>query len=222
MSMSDPTNWLTPIYTQWGNIGAMLLISLVIPESPAWCVGRWKVDRAKKNLRFLYKGVEGFDVDHQCHLLELNIEHERAIAAEQRSEYWYAIFKNRDGIRTVISFWTFMTQQFIGLQLFSSYGSYFFQQASVEDPFMVTCITNGVNIAVSIVSIYLADAIGRRPLACYGTTLSWCCNVGVGILGVMPKSRASDILLVLFAVFWSKYQRSSKRWSLSPFLTLSL
>lgn len=62
MHSQDPTDYLTPIYTQWSQIGLMLLIYIFLPESPAWCASRGKSERAKKALRFLYRGVE----DSRC------------------------------------------------------------------------------------------------------------------------------------------------------------
>ncbi|KAL5328254.1 hypothetical protein ACEPPN_001752 [Leptodophora sp. 'Broadleaf-Isolate-01'] len=203
MSKTDPNNWLTPIYTQFGQVGLMFIIYLILPESPAWCVGRGKIDQAKKNLRFMYRGVKDFDFEHHIHLLVINIEHERAEANEQKGVKWYAIFQGRDRLRTIISAWPLLTQQFIGLGVFFGYGTYFFQQAGIKDPFRVTCITSGINIFATIVIVYLADITGRRLIACYGTTLCMFCNVGVGILGVVPKGTVSDNLLVVFAVFWN-------------------
>ncbi|KAL4981678.1 general substrate transporter [Aspergillus falconensis] len=203
MSTYDRDNYLTPVYTQWAQIGLMLIIYLAIPESPAWCATKGKVTQAKKVLRILYKGVADFDVDHHYQLLVLNIEHERAVAMQQRNEKWYAIFKGVDGLRTLVSLWTLMSQMFISLGVFLTFGSYFFQQAGIEDPFKVTCITSGINIFFSFVVIYLAEATGRRWLACSGTTLCWVCNVAVGILGVLPQGKATNSLLILFACLWN-------------------
>jgi MFS family permease len=209
MYESAPDNYLTPVYTQWGLIGLMIVIYILIPESPAWCASRGKVDEAKKALKVLSLGVADYDVDHQYNLLVINIEHERKVAAEQHQEKWYAIFKGRDGFRTLVTLWTGMSSQFIGLGVFYSYGTYFFQQAGVKDPFKVTCITSSINIAASMMAVYLSDKVGRRDMACGGTTLCWLCTIAVGILGVVPQVKATNILLVLFACFWSKLLPSS-------------
>ncbi|KAL4874579.1 general substrate transporter [Aspergillus karnatakaensis] len=203
LSTSDPENYLTPIYTQWSQIGLMLIIYFFVPESPAWCASKGKEAKAKKVLSFIYKGVKDFNADHHYQLLVMNIEHERAVAAEQRNEKWYSIFKGTDGIRTLVSLWTLMAQCFIGLGVFLSNASYFFQQAGLEDPFQVTCITSGINIFFSFVVIYLADTTGRRWLACSGTTICWAANVAVGILGVIPQGKATNYLLVLFSCIWN-------------------
>ena len=205
MNKQHPTEYLTPIYTQWAQIGIMIIIYVFLPESPAWCVTRGDTARAKKALRTLNGSVEGYDVDHQLEVLVLSVEHERQIAEEQSREHWYAIFQGIDGWRTVTALWTNMSQQFIGLTLFGTFGTYFFQQAGLPDPFMIKCITSSINIATVIIVVFSADTVGRRWIACGGTTLMWVSCVVIGILGVAEHSRATDYVLVLFACFWSKW-----------------
>ncbi|KAH6984030.1 hexose transporter [Ilyonectria destructans] len=203
LNKTHPEDWLVPIYTQWAQIGIMFIIYIFLPESPAWCVTSGHIDRAKKELQKLYKGVEGFNVDQQVEVLVLAVEHEKAVAAEQNRENWYAIFMGVNGFRTVVTLWTNLSQQFIGLTLFSSFGTYFFQQAGVPNPFQVKVITSSINIATVIVAVFVADWYGRRWLACSATTLSWVACIAIGILGVAPHVRASDYLFVFFACLWN-------------------
>lgn len=204
MSTYAENNWLTPVLTQWSQIGLMLIIYLIVPETPAWAASRGKEERAKKSLRWLYRGVKDYDVDHQYRLIAIAVEHEAEQAAATRQEHWYAIFKGTDGKRTITALWTLMTQQFIGLTLFSTFASYFFLQAGIEDPFLATCITNGINIAAGLIVIASADKVGRRLISCSGSTLSWLACCAVGILGVAPRGTATNYLFVFFAVLWSK------------------
>ncbi|RKK96316.1 hypothetical protein BFJ71_g7896 [Fusarium oxysporum] len=126
LNRKNPNIWLTPIYTQWAQIGIMCLIYVFLPESPAWCVSRGNADRAKKQLLRLNRGVVDYDEEHQYQIIVQTFEHEREVAAEQKKEHWYAIFRGIDGLRTVISLWPNLTQQFIGLTLFATFGTYFF------------------------------------------------------------------------------------------------
>ncbi|KAH1452819.1 hypothetical protein KXX13_002527 [Aspergillus fumigatus] len=203
LSRSDPTDYLTPVYTQWAQLGVMLLIYLLVPETPAWCVSAGKLDRANKELLKLHRGVKDYDADHQLQVLVLAIEHERAVAIEQRREKWYAIFRGTDGLRTIISLWTNLSQQFIGLTLFGSFGTYFFQQAGIDDPFRVKVITSSIQIGTVLVLVAVVDFVGRRYLACGGTTLSWLSCVAIGIIGVTPRVKASTYIFVMFACFWN-------------------
>lgn len=204
LSQSKPDNWLIPVYTQWGHIGLMLLIYLIIPESPAWCVNRGKHERAKKSLRWLHMDIKDYNLEQQFQLLVLAVNHEVEVARAQKKEKWYAIFLGVDGLRTVIAMWTLMTQQFIGLTLFSTFASYFFQQAGIQNPFQATCITTAISIATGIVVILTADKVGRRLISCAGSTLSWASCVAIGILGVVAQNSATNKLLVFFACLWSK------------------
>lgn len=204
LSRSNPTDYLTPVYTQWAQLGVMLLIYLLVPETPTWCVSAGKLDTAKKELLKLHRGVKDYNADHQLQVVVLAIEHERAVAIEQRREKWYAIFRGTDGLRTIISLWTNLSQQFIGLTLFGSFGTYFFQQAGIDDPFRVKVITSSIQIGTVLVLVAVVDFVGRRYLACGGTTLSWLSCVAIGIIGVTPRVKASTYIFVMFACFWSK------------------
>ncbi|WYZ43705.1 hypothetical protein EsH8_VII_000141 [Colletotrichum jinshuiense] len=209
LNRNDPYNYLNPIYTQWAQIGLMLLIYIFLPESPAWCVNRGNEVRAKKCLVWLNRGVPGFDLERQYAALLMTYEHERAVAAEQKREKWHAIFRGTDGLRTLVSLWTNLSQQFIGLTLFATFGTYFFQQAGLQDPFLIKCITSSINIATIIVTIFLADRLGRRWIGCGGITLSWASCVVIGIIGVTKQVGASTYVFVLFACFWNIGMTSS-------------
>ncbi|SCO76681.1 probable maltose permease (MalP) [Fusarium oxysporum] len=203
LNKTDPFNWLTPVYTQWGHIGVMAIIYVLLPESPSWCVTVGQEERAKKSIRFLYRGVENFDVDRHYELLALNVEHEKALAAEQRNESWLAIFKGTNGRRTITAMWTLVAQQFLGLALFGSFGTYFFQQAGLADPFQIKAITTSLQIIVVILAVFGVDRFGRRRMACCATSLMWISCLIVGIIGVAPQSGASTYVFVLFACFWN-------------------
>lgn len=96
---------------QWGHIGLMLIIYLVLPESPAWCASRDKPERAKKSMRFIYRGVDGFDADAQYEVLATTIAHEKAVAEENKSIQWWSIFKGVNGVSDVRPFGQIKTKQ---------------------------------------------------------------------------------------------------------------
>ncbi|SCN84051.1 probable maltose permease (MalP) [Fusarium fujikuroi] len=203
LNRKNPNIWLTPIYTQWAQIGIMCLIYVFLPESPAWCVSRGNADRAKKQLLRLNRGVVDYDEERQYQIIVQTFEHEREVAAQQKKEHWYAIFRGIDGLRTVISLWPNLTQQFIGLTLFATFGTYFFQQAGLADPFTIKCITSSINITTLLIVVLVADKIGRRRISCYATTLSWTSCVVIGILGLIPRTTATSNIFVLFVCLWN-------------------
>lgn len=204
LNRRDAYDYLTPIYTQWAHVGIMAIIYVCLPESPAWCASVGKEEKAKKYLKLIHRDVKDYDVEYQYQVLALNIEHERAIAAEQRNESWVAIFKGVDGRRTITALWAIVSQQFLGLALFGTFGTYFFQQAGLADPFKIKAITSSLQILTVLSAVVFVDRFGRRLMACCSTTLMWIACLVVGILGVAPESNATTYIFVLFACLWSK------------------
>jgi len=199
MSTYAPMDFRTPIYTQWAQIGVMLIIYIILPESPAWCASKDKVEKAKKNMRFIYRGVDDFNVDEQYQVLAQTIAHEQALAAETRQEAWWSIFRGVNGRRTIVSTWALTSQQVLGLTLFYTYSAYFFQTAGIADPFAVTCITNGIQIVIIILVAASVDKFGRRNICCGGLTTMLVAVTLIGILGVVKQSKATNGLLVFFS-----------------------
>lgn len=76
----------------------MLIIYILLPESPAWAASRDKPEKAKKSMRLIYRGVEGYDVDIQYEVLASTVAHEKAVAEENKSIRWYSIFKGVNGV----------------------------------------------------------------------------------------------------------------------------
>lgn len=76
----------------------MLIIYVFLPESPPWCISRGQEERAKKNMRLIYGGVEGFDVDAQYEVMARAVEHEREVAIELKQTKWYNIFKGTNRV----------------------------------------------------------------------------------------------------------------------------
>lgn len=64
----------------------------------AWCAQRNKHDMGKKMLARFNRNVPGYDIDYQYQILVKVVEHEQAVAAEQRREKWYSIFRGVNGV----------------------------------------------------------------------------------------------------------------------------
>ncbi|KAE8336551.1 hypothetical protein BDV24DRAFT_178434 [Aspergillus arachidicola] len=196
----DPLDFRTPIYTQWAMVGATIIIFIIMPETPWWLVSKGKIDKASKMLRTYNGRVEGYDVSEQIEIMSATVVEERRIAERDSQEGMWAVFQGRNFIRFVIAGWPKMTQQFVGLAVFNSNATYFFQYAGNKDPFLVTVILSCVQLLSMIMTAMLTDQIGRRPLTIYPyavTTVSVLCLGIIGCFDYTQKSTSS--LLVFFA-----------------------
>ena len=63
LNASDPFDFRTPIYTQWAMVGVMLIIFLLIPETPWWLASKGKLDSASKVLLRYNGHIEGYNVN---------------------------------------------------------------------------------------------------------------------------------------------------------------
>ncbi|EMT68785.1 General alpha-glucoside permease [Fusarium odoratissimum] len=121
--------------------------------------------------------------------------------AEQNSELGpWAVFKGRNLIRFIISGWPKITQQFVGLAVFNTYATYFFQYAGNKDPFLVTLILSSVQLISMIATATLTDSIGRRPLTVYPYAVTVVSVLCLGIIGCFDyTAKATSSLLIFFA-----------------------
>lgn len=103
MFTKDPYNYKTPIYTQWAHIGLMLAIYLCLPETPAWLASQGKADKAKKNLKFIYRDVPDFNADQYYDAIVSGIEHEQEVARQLHRGNWYDALRGVDGVSVLIN-----------------------------------------------------------------------------------------------------------------------
>ena len=95
---SRPYDYKLPILTQWAFIGVMILIFLVLPESPWWLVSRGDVSAARKVLERVYGNIDQHDIDSELNIICETIYHEQRRAEELKETSWITIFKGRNAV----------------------------------------------------------------------------------------------------------------------------
>lgn len=63
------------------------------------------------------------------------VEEERRVAIATSQDDFFAIFRGTNGWRLIIAAWPKIAQQFVGLSVFNTYATFFFQLAGNKDPF---------------------------------------------------------------------------------------
>ncbi|KAG7527584.1 hypothetical protein FFLO_06790 [Filobasidium floriforme] len=196
-------DWKLPIYTQWATIGVIGVVFFFAPESPVWCAQKGKRDRGIAILTRLNGKIDGYNAEKQYDILSRSAEYEKAQNAEVRKEYWFNVFLGSNLLRLIISTWTTLSFQMLGLGLFLSYASVFYTAAGVDDPFIIVIINNCVTLGSIVPIIIFADKIGRRWVCIIGLGLMWIACLLVGILGIVDKGKVVNALLVLFTCIWT-------------------
>lgn len=105
----------------------------------------------------------------------------------------------------MISCWMLVGQQVLGLTLYSTYSSYFFQLAGIADPFLGTVINNSISLAALVGIVLIVEKTGRRNIACSALTLQWIANFGIGILSLVPVNNHRNNALIAIAAIFSEF-----------------
>lgn len=86
--------------------------------------------------------------------------------------------------------WLQAMQQLTGINFIFYYGTTFFQQSGIQNPFLITIATNGasratrpmpltpsvVNVGMTVPGILLIDRLGRRTLLLWGAVGMCACE----------------------------------------------
>ncbi|CRK30147.1 hypothetical protein BN1723_014518 [Verticillium longisporum] len=200
LKAADPTDYKTPIYTQWAMVGVAGIIFILLPESPWWLVGKGRFEKASKSLQVFNRGVESFDVQEHINVMNATIQMENDLAAKNKEEDMWEVFRGRNLIRFIICSWPKVTQQFVGLAVFNTYATYFFQYAGNKNPFLVTVILSSVQLLSMILTSTLTDQLGRRPLTVYPYAVTVLSVLSLGIIGCFDYTdKTLSSLLIFFA-----------------------
>ncbi|KAH7093519.1 general substrate transporter [Paraphoma chrysanthemicola] len=200
LHISDPYNFRTPIYTQWAMVGVAGIVFVLLPESPWWCVSKGNLEQAREVLNTCHGHHEDFNINEQIGAMRATIAHERQLNEQNKELGIWAIFQGRNLVRFSIAAWPKIVQQFVGLSVFNTYATYFFQYAGNKNPFLVTVILSSVQLLSMLITSMTTDKFGRRPLTIYPYAVTVISVLCLGIVGCYDyRSSTLSSLLVFFA-----------------------
>lgn len=169
-----------------------------------WYISRGETEKAKKSHLRLVGNVTGYNHDTEFAILQKEVELSEAITAAYSGNSWAALlFKKDNLLRCIIASLPFAAQQFSGVPYVFTYATYFFQLGGLADPFLGNVIINVVYIIVLVISFFLIDKLGRRPLVIYGLGACGVMNIAIGGLGWLNRgSTASGAALITLCCLW--------------------
>lgn len=159
-----------------------------LPESPKYLILKGKESEAKKSLsRLLSAPVTSAQVIDEYEEVSDNLKTERALGTSSYAD----CFKSGAGkyrLRTLTGMGLQALQQLTGINFIFYYGTTFFKNSGIKDPFLITIITNVVNVAMTVPGIWLVDKAGRRSLLLTGAAIMCVCEFIVAIVGITVES----------------------------------
>lgn len=195
-------------------MGLQLLVPLTIyafypfvPESPRWLVSVGKYEQAGKALVKINKEKLP-EYDETIELTALRRDHEREVAEKQPSS-WKDVFSNSVERRKFwCAFGILVAQQITGVQFIFSYATVFIEDVGLSDAFLWTIIIDICEVLGVVISFFLVNRIGRRPLLIWTSVVMIISLLIVGGLGSPENPTQSEkvgivVCLMIFVLFFN-------------------
>jgi len=185
----SPASYKVLFAAQWAFPGVMLLFALIMPESPWYLVRKNKITQAEKSLARLHS--KGYDITKGLAEIQAAVEAEEAQSVSQTAVTYLDCFRSTDFRRTRIACGMFLVQQFTGIAFYSQ-ALYFLGISGLPTALTFQLALGGFGVAMAgnVVSWFIMNYVGRRPLLLTGVMLNAILLLSVGIAGTSSKSAA--------------------------------
>ena len=162
---TDTGSYRIPIGVQFAFSIILVVGMIILPETPRFLIKKGKHEKAAISLSRLRR----LDVNHPAVVEELaevraNHEYEMSIGSASYLECF------RPGLlkRLLTGCALQALQQLSGVNFIFYYGTQYFANSGVKNPFVVSMITGAVNVASTFPGLYLVEKWGRRSLLLFG------------------------------------------------------
>ncbi|EKG09814.1 Sugar/inositol transporter [Macrophomina phaseolina MS6] len=202
----DTGSYRIPIAVQFAWALILFIGLIFLPETPRFLVKQDRHEAATASLAKLRR----LPVDHPAVVEELaeivaNHHYEMSIGTASYAE----CFKGTVGKRLLTGCLLQALQQLTGVNFIFYYGTQYFQNAGFSNPFIISVITNSVNVASTFPGLYLVEKMGRRNLLLMGAIGMCVCQYIVAITGTvagtsdLPAQKAAIAFVCIYIFFFA-------------------
>lgn len=185
-----------PIAVQFAWAIIMVSGMLVLPETPRYLIKRGRHDKAAQSLARLRR-LDVNDPHLLAELEEIEANHEYEMSIGTAS--YLACFKAPIRKRLFTGMALQALQQLTGVNFIFYYGTSYFSTSGISNPFIVSVITDVVNVCSTVPGLYLVEKWGRRPLLMFGAIGMSVCQLIVASVGTArPHEKSASDALIAF------------------------
>ncbi|GAD99182.1 hypothetical protein NECHADRAFT_76534 [Paecilomyces variotii No. 5] len=158
-NITSDKGWQTSVGLQFITPFILLAFLPLVPE----LLSKDRLEEAKKNFRKIHKkGV----TDQEINLEIEALQHANSIHGKGS---WAEVFDKQNKIRATVAVIAMFGQQITGQAFQSQYSVVFFQQQGFRSQaFLFSVLGNVVGLVCLIMTLFVVDSVGRRPLLLSG------------------------------------------------------
>ena len=196
---NDTGSYRIPVAVQFAWAIIMVVGMLILPETPRFLIRKGNNEGAARSLSRLRR----LDVNHPAlaeELDEIRANHEYEMALGKAS--YLECFKPPLLKRLMTGCALQSLQQLTGVNFIFYYGTSYFQNSGIQNPFIISVICDVVNVSSTVPGLYLVEKWGRRPLLMFGAIGMCCSQLIVAIVGTTVNNDTSNKVLIAFVCFF--------------------
>jgi len=177
------SSYRIPIAIQFIWAAILAFGMFLLPESPRWLIKKHRdADAAHALSRLTSLHPEDPEVTAELDEIRLNLKHEEALG-ESSYLVCFRSSDNRILFRTLTGIFIQAWQQLTGINFIFYYGTTFFTNAGIKNPFLISIATSTVNVGMTLPGIWGVERFGRRRLLLVGAVGMTICEFIIAIVG---------------------------------------
>ncbi|KAI0262986.1 general substrate transporter [Russula aff. rugulosa BPL654] len=183
----------------------------LLPESPRYLIKKNRdADAARALSRLTSLPIDDPEVRFELEEIRLNLKYEEEVGAKSYMDCFRSS-DNRIRFRTLTGISIQAWQQLTGVNFIFYFGTTFFTNAGLHNPFLISIATSTVNVGMTLPGIWGVERFGRRRLLLVGAVGMTVCEFIIAIIGSSTKSsnQSAQSTLVAFVCFYIAFFAST-------------
>ena len=184
---------------------------LTFSQSPRWLIKKTRdADAARALSRLTSLPYDDPEVLFELEEIRLNLKYEEEMGASSYIDCFRSS-DNRMRFRTLTGISIQAWQQLTGVNFIFYFGTTFFTNAGINNPFLISIATSTVNVGMTLPGIWGVERYGRRRLLIVGAVGMTVCEFIVAIIGSTAKqsNKSAQSTLVAFVCFYIAFFAST-------------
>ncbi|KAI1751366.1 high-affinity glucose transporter RGT2 [Xylaria castorea] len=185
---TDSGSYRIPIGLQFAWSIILIVGMSMLPETPRYLIKKGDDQKAARSLARLRK-LPADDPSIAAELAEIRANHEFELSIGQAS--YIDCFRGPMLKRQLTGMAVQALQQLTGINFIFYYGTQYFKNSGIENPFTIQVITSVINVVSTLPGLYAVDKFGRRPLLFWGAIGMAIGQFVVALLGTLTIGQDS-------------------------------